>query len=477
MRAPRRILLATSASLALNLGLPEKRCQNVYLEPDPTDPKRLSTLIETPGSLAIEDFVGACRGLAQADGHASGVVLIAQGTTCSTYNPTTEAIGALTGTLPGTDRWDICFSELEGLILVNGGLLVSDGSAITGVTDVDFATLLSNHSQTAFTSVDTIGQRGLFTYGSRLGFTAVLDFDNTQSINYYTAESAPDGLIAVRVLGQDIFLFGTRTIEIWGQTFDDDDPFALQPGRVIRVGCLCRDGIVRTDNSMFWVADDRTVRRLGPGDAAEIISEPWVVRLFKRCTASQIVGFTYADEGHIFVGFRTPFGCPVYDAMTEQWHTRITNLTDTWRWMFVVEAGGSHYVADEDGIFDHLSRDYTSEHRVDVSTMGTEIVREFTAFGDFGEFESIPNLMLVASKGVGVSTGQGSNPVILMRISFDGGQTWSSWRSRALGAQGAYDAATIWRMNGSAKRRGAMFHFLKSDPAQAAYKALQEVAA
>lgn len=468
------IPLATAAANATVAGLPDKRCHNVYLEPDPTDPKNETVLVETPGSLQRNDFSGACRGMWQADGHAGGKILVAHGTTMATYDIGTDTAGTLTGSTAGTDNGDFAFTEDEGFGLFDGDLYVSDGTAIAAVTDADFATLLSDAGATAFTSVATMGQRGLFTYGPRFGFTAVLDLDNTTALNYYTAESSPDDLVAGRVLGELYYLFGTQTIEVWAQTGDDADPFALQPGMTQQVGCLSRSGIIKTDNAIMFVDVDRNVRRLGVG-GSEIISQPWVTRLLKQADVDEILGFTYVDEGHIFAGWRTPYGTAVFDVMNAQWHTRGTLNTDTWRYTHVVKAQSRIFACDATGQFDELSRDYASESMPNTTTTGDVIQRMFSAFLPAGHFETIPAVQLIVSQGVGTLASDALDPLIGMRISVDGGQTFTAKRNRKLGEQGVYDEATIWRMNGSALRRGVVFLFEKTDPVKAAYKALQRV--
>jgi hypothetical protein len=383
--------------------------------------------------------------------------------------PSTDTAGALTGTIAGSDRGDFAFTETEGFGLFNGGLYVSTGSAIAAVADAQFATLLSDAGVTAFTSVATLGQRGLFTFGPRFGFTSVLDMDDVTALNYYTAESSPDDLIAVRVVGELAYLFGRATIEAWAQTGDASDPFALQPGMTQQVGCACRDGIIGADNTLFFVDEAFNVRRLGQG-GSEIISEPWIARALKAAGASAIIGMIYQDGGHIFPMWRTPTGCFVYDVLMKVWHTRGTNQEDTWRYNAMVTAGARTFVCDADGQFDELSRDHTSESMADASTMGTEIVREFTAYLPTQSGRTaIKTVKAELAKGVGLPTGQGVNPVLLMRQSKDGGNTFSSWNSKSIGAQGEYGKRTIWRRRGRAKDQGILFHFLKSDPVKTAY--------
>lgn len=460
-----RIPLATAAAAQLVVGLPEKRCQNLYIEPDPTDPERPESLVETPGSRIITQFAGAVRGMAQADGHAGGKVLIVQGSTVSTFETSTATVAALTGTVAGTDNVDIAFTQTEAAILGNGVIHVSDGSSVATATDTDFPA--------GITSIASIGQRILFTYGAagRFGWTVPLDIDNTEG-GFYTAEQAPDNLVCVRILGDDIYLFGTDTIEIWAQTGVEADPFQLQPGRVIQTGCLARDGVQVLDRALCFVADDFTVR-LFEGDTPVIISQPWISRRLRAADKAQIRSWAYEDEGHSFYGVWTPGGCYVFDLMTRQWATRQSLGFETWRYNQVVEAAGSHYATDTTRNFDELARAYTSERKATADSDGTEIVREFTAFLPLSAGRPVlSSVMLEAAQGVGVDSGQGIDPIISMRISADNGATFGPWRDRGLGRRGEYSRRTIWRRCGRSGVPGSIFHFRKSDPVSLVVKGI-----
>jgi hypothetical protein len=597
-----RAALAMSAARPLVTGLPEKFCHNVYAEPNPTDPARPMVLMETPGSLKRNTFASACRGMWQADGHASGKVLIGQGSTLSTFDPATNTAGSLTGSIAGTDRGDCAFTEQQAMFLFDGQPYISDGTyirrasdgvlddpnlaigstpanvatgafdySINGVTyskgavaagtapgndvvplglygavalDIDsagtitaieapanatgyasaslaaaalptvlttrvrigyvtasksdgaftfgttslaaanttvaytdsavntgYTDLLADHGQTGFTSVAALGQRFLLTYGSRFCFTDVLDGFATTSLNYYTAESSPDTLIAGRVINNVYYLFGTRTIEPWVQSGDSDDPFALQEGLIQQTGAACRDGIVESDNTLFFIDDAFNPCRLGSGSSVILNPEdPWVSDLLQDAGAENIIALGYSDRAHTFAGWRTPDGCVFYDGLTRTWHTRGTLNTDTWRYTAMVEADARVFVMDGTGQFDELGRDYLSESMATTTTMGTEIQRRMTAIlpTQAGRL-AIKTVKIEGSKGIGLSTGQGSDPLIQMRQSKDGGNTFTSWMSRKLGLIGVYDQRSIWRRRGRARDQGVVFEFRKSDPVRAAY--------
>jgi len=50
--------------------------------------------------------------------------------------------------------------------------------------------------------------------------------------------------------------------------------------------------------------------------------------------------------------------------------------------------------------------------------------------------------------GVGVTTGQGSDPQAMLSISKDGGHTWTDEVWRDIGKRGLYNARSMWRKMG-----------------------------
>lgn len=64
--------------------------------------------------------------------------------------------------------------------------------------------------------------------------------------------------------------------------------------------------------------------------------------------------------------------------------------------------------------------------------------------------------------GVGLSTGQGSEPMLMLQCSKDGGFTWGPERWVTAGKQGEYACRAIWRRFGRA--RDMVFRVVVSDP-------------
>ena len=75
------------------------------------------------------------------------------------------------------------------------------------------------------------------------------------------------------------------------------------------------------------------------------------------------------------------------------------------------------------------------------------------------------SLQLDCEAGVGLTTGQGSDPQVLLRWSDDGGHTWSNYHSRTMGQLGQYGQRVIWRRLGmTEKLRDRVYEVTGTDP-------------
>jgi hypothetical protein len=71
-------------------------------------------------------------------------------------------------------------------------------------------------------------------------------------------------------------------------------------------------------------------------------------------------------------------------------------------------------------------------------------------------------LEIVLETGVGLVTGQGSDPQMMLDYSNDGGQTWTALPTKDIGAIGRYDTRVVWSRLGSARQR--VYRASVSDP-------------
>jgi hypothetical protein len=443
-------------------GEAEKVLANMYAEPNRSNPKLEGHLVTTPGTRlrTAGTITGTIRGMGQADAFASGHVIIVDGTTVRTWNPANASYGTISGTVTGSDRVDIAFSQTEMAILSGGSLYVSGGSTIAVVTDPDFPA--------SITSIASMSQRILLTAGDgKFWYTDVLNAGSISALSFYTAEASPDNLIAVRVWAEQALMFGSETIELWyAEPSNANDPFS-RSSSVVPVGCLARDTIAITTKGPVWVAPDYTVRALNGPDAL-VISPAWVSRVMGTVAPGDLIASTYEKEGHTFYVLNAPSFCAVCDLTDGSWHRRYSGTSGTWSWAMIASVNGKEYVAKRAaGVFAEMSRAFPTDEQADANTLGTDIVREWTAhIPQEAGTQVIGTIVLESSKGIGRASGDGSDPIVQMRISNDNGNTWTTYRDGKLGAQGAYEQRTVWHRNGRGKRPQTILQFKASEPVQ-----------
>jgi len=92
--------------------------------------------------------------------------------------------------------------------------------------------------------------------------------------------------------------------------------------------------------------------------------------------------------------------------------------------------------------------------------------RTFTHLSKEGARLFFNRLEIAMESGVGLQSGQGSDPQISLRISRDGGHTWSTEYFTSFGAVGKYETRAVFRRLGTA--RDLVFRVRITDPVKRA---------
>ncbi len=102
----------------------------------------------------------------------------------------------------------------------------------------------------------------------------------------------------------------------------------------------------------------------------------------------------------------------------------------------------------------------------DWDEAGEEMTRTFTAVFPAAGPVVVNTVDVEAEVGwTRTETGQGSDPLIEMRVSRDAGATFGNWRTERLGAQGEYRSRIRYRRAGMFDPPGGLFEFRVADPA------------
>lgn len=304
--------------------------------------------------------------------------------------------------------------------------------------------------------------------GSGRFWISALNDGLTWPAEFATAESSPDLLLScVSALGQ-LWLIGNRSIEVWTNTGEAAFPFRRVSNAVINVGSLSAFTSIAIDNGLIIVGRDEN----GSGVVYKLqgltpvrISTVAIERFIQESEdLDQLRAYSYQEEGSVFYvltggGLRTTL---VYDFSTQQWHEKArmtTNgLFEQDRANCHVFAFGKHLVGDRltDRIYEQSLNYYTDGDDPLVSE------RIYTHLSDSGKRIRYNSLEIGLETGIGLQSGQGAMPLVMMQLSKDGARTWTNWSTVGIGRVGEYLAKVIFRRLGIAEQM--TFKIRISDP-------------
>ena len=268
-------------------------------------------------------------------------------------------------------------------------------------------------------------------------------------LDFATAEGQPDTLVAVLSDHREVFMFGTDTIEVWYNSGAADFPFERNQGAFIEKGCAAPYSVAKQNNTVYFVGSDLMVYQLG-GYIPQRISTHAVEGSLVGADLSNAFAYTMQDEGHLFYVLTIPSKKLTwrFDISTGSWHIMQDYQFGRHRSNDAVFVNGKTLTGDfQNGRIYQMARN----HYLDD---GEPIVREFILPTiDMGrEFLSMYSFELDMSSGIGLITGQGSDPLAWLQFSKDNGKTWSNWKEARIGKIGEYLKRVKWNRLGSARQ-------------------------
>ncbi len=428
------ILYGRGAYRRDNGQFPEFTVVNMFVEQTPAADEGAS-LLSFPGLIATATRgAGPISGIYQRAGLFGGDTFVVSGNVL--YRGATS-LGAITGT--GPVSW--ASSDIEVVVTRGGTAYSYNGTNLAAV-------VLPDTFQA--TAVTFIG--GLFVY-ARAGsgkyyWSAVLNGRTVDALDFATAESAPDRLRDVVAVGDNLFLLGEDSIEVWYITGELDLPFSRISQRTVRIGVAATGCAVEMDNALHFIGANKIVYRFG--DVPERISDHGIEE--RLAQSASYSAFTYSWQGHTFFCVRLSQGTWCVDAATRQWHERQTWGMGNWIVTSAVTIDGTPYFGSSIGD-DVLAYSGWDEG-------AAILLREFSAYFPIkGGSVPVDAIEVEANAGSAVGTGIDANPRLEMALSRDGGDTWSNWRSGAMGTAGQYRKRPTFRRCGYFDAPGALFKF------------------
>lgn len=288
------------------------------------------------------------------------------------------------------------------------------------------------------------------------------------ALAFATSESDPDNLVRVFVDAGTVILFGEKTTEYWSDSGALDFPFSRVGLSGIEWGLAARWSVAKFDNSIMFLRKNRLggavqVCRMA-GNSAQVASTPELDYVLSTYSdTSNATAFSYMQSGHPMycINFPSANVSWEYDGLTQEWHKRATN-NGRYAGEIQVNYLNKAYVSDyQNGKIYYIDQTVFTDD-------GQTIVREFVSrHNKNGDFIRISQLWLEMEAGVGLSTGQGSDPQLMMQISRDGGKTWGNEIWRSFGKIGANRVRAVF--NSLGRSRDWLFKFRVTDPVKTVF--------
>jgi len=284
------------------------------------------------------------------------------------------------------------------------------------------------------------------------------------ALDFASAESNPDDIVVVASDNGNLHLFGELSTEFWTNTGSLDFPFERISGGANEWGCAARQSVVKYDNTLAYLAKNRMgeviVARMN-GYLPQRISNPELEHIINGYTSvSDCVAYSYMLGGHpmLVLNFPSAERTWLYDGLSNCWSILESNNLTRHRTQLSINYLNRIVASDfENGnIYTINPESYTDNGE----PIAFEIVgRHLEENNDRITCDSV---QLNLEAGVGLQTGQGSNPQIMMQVSKDGGHTYGVERWVSMGEVGKYKTRANWHRLGQA--RDWVFKFRITDP-------------
>lgn len=261
--------------------------------------------------------------------------------------------------------------------------------------------------------------------------------DNAGSINaldFFTSEAHPDGIVRAISHKQNYWVLGEKTTEVWGNVASNTQPFRRVLTAPIQKGCASAASVRTIGEDLIWIGDDSQVH-LARGYQPQVISTASVARDIEAVSdKSAIVGSAHYSRGHGF-----------YTISHDNWTWRFNIKTGRWynmrsKGLKRTRRTGEITFGDKLLAFDYILGKIYQVGRV-FDEAGEPMLMELRSppMASFPHEITIDALYLDFQTGVGLNSTEShkSNPLIGMRYSDDGGNSWSNQLTRSLGAQGS----------------------------------------
>lgn len=342
------------------------------------------------------------------------------------------------GNIPGTQRMIMADDGANLIIVGEDGQFIYDGSTISSITD---ANIVGSTSATFLNSQIIYGNTSTNLYV----VANPNDPANANGLNAARAESDPDELVRTYAFQQNVYMFGTRTVEPYWNPGVGNPPIERLDGQIIQVGTSAIHSPANTDEALYWLGDDNAIYFTTGGQRQRISTAAISNAIEGYSTTDDAIGYTFTIQGMNFYALTFPAAGKTWcvnESLGNKGWFELSSGTEggIYQGSSLINVYGKNFVADKDnGNLYELDRDtFTNngeaiQRRRVTSTIDSRIF----GIGPGAEVQA-STVKFIMETGVGLIEGQGENPKIQFEVSFDGGRSWTERGWGDVGRLGEY---------------------------------------
>jgi hypothetical protein len=445
-----------------------QRRVNCYVEKRGDQDKSEIAVYQTPGlTLFTNAGVGPIRAMRSMPN--LGLMFVVSGSYLYAINNAGTVTNFWGPIAAGTTPVGICDNGIEVIVVdgVNGYIYNTTTNTFGQIVDANFPngafTVAFNDG---YFIVDDPAHPGRFYLSANVYTTANAGLTWTP-VQFATAQSNPDGLVAVDELHGLVLMFGSQSIEYWQDV--GASPFPYQPivSATQDWGLAARWSRAYIGNTLCFLGQTQQgqvqVMEM-QGFVPKVISTPDVDAVINGFTVvNDAVALSYVTDGHFMyqLTFPTQGRSFLYDITQREWSETQSQVALQARHtgQLSVQLFGKVYIGDySTGNIYLLDKSNYTDNGVQVP----RIIQTRHVYDSY-DVLGVDEVFLDMETGVGLQSGQGSNPQIMMEISKDGGRTFPVQRWSTFGLVGQYKfPRAIWRRVGSGY--DFVFRFTVTDP-------------
>jgi len=296
--------------------------------------------------------------------------------------------------------------------------------------------------------------------------SAIDDASSLDALDFASAESSPDDIVAHVVDHREIWLLGEITTEVWFDSGAADFPFERNSGASMEVGCVATYSALKVDNGVMWIGRDKNgsgiVYRSSGYQPLRVSTIAVEEALQGSTDLTQAVAYVYQQNGQTFYCINAPGLASTwcYEVATNAWHERCDLVAGNFAQFRVRNhafALGEHLVGDASGkvyVQDPAVNTFNGDVRkcTRISPNDVAPMRDRVFYSEF---------VLDCSTGLAP---QGATPVAELSWSDNGGVTFGNPVQRSVGKVGEYLPRLIWQRLGFARDRVWRLDFSDNAP-------------